>query len=255
MPLRAAVSSASPLRLLVGVLALLAASASAQSQFARGAGAYVTLDALDPLRLDDGEVEAAASAGWRFGNGLDVGLRLSGSQTEFATVYDSDRVGSLRVGTLGLEAGYTRWVTDRAGLRLATAGRLGRAVYDRDPTRAASADGVLVALSTRSGATNEIRAELRLSTFLRRHVRGNVSVQPTLGLFTAGSVATTTGPGRPFSLRADAGLSYADGDAGLLVGVPVLFRALGLDLAADISGGYEITETTLFGTSRLRLNL
>ena len=212
-----------PFLLLVGLAA--APQTSAQAPFSPDPGLYATIDHLDLIRGGDGELAVGAGVGWRFRHGVDLGLRVGGFDDRVDALTTSQADGTARSASFGLEIAYTRWLTEHTGLRLRAAGRLERLTLDDLPRL----DDEAVSYAVNTGAP-----EASLMAFRRVPVRGSVSVQPTVGVYAAGYSQTVTERDRGFSLRADAGQAYTDGDIGLELGLPVLFRALGTDAALDL---------------------
>ena len=246
------------MRTLVLVLtALAAAPVGAQSQFAPEAGAYVALDRLDALRLGNGEVALGGAVGWRFGNGLDAGLRVGAAHRDYGREFDvdSDRLGSAAEVGVGVEGGLSRRLAGRVGLRLQLAGSLHRAEVDRQPTNVTLTGALVDDTATASRAVNEGRVSVSATAFRRVGLGPRVELLPTAGVYAAGSQLTVTAPDRGFSLRADAGRSAPDGDLGLVLALPVTVRALGTRLTVDTAWQMDLVDARSEVSTRLRVNL
>ncbi len=200
--------------------------ATAQVRFAPGAGLYATVSQLDLVRGGDGERAIEAGAGWRFGSGIDLGVHVEGSRTQLVTIPAFREGGTERITSFGVEVGYTRWLSDRTGLRLGAAGRLDRILLD--DVRFLRDDAPV------SYAINTGAPEASLTAFHRMPVYGSVSVQPTVGVYAAAYTQTVTERDRAFTLRVDSGRKYGGSEIGLELGVPVVFRVLGTDAALDL---------------------
>lgn len=213
-----------PLLVLLGLAA--APRTAAQVPFSSTPGLYTTVSELDVIRGSDGERAVEVGVGWRFRSGVDLGLRVGGADDRFDALTPSQGDGRARSTSFGVEAAYTRWLSGRVGLRLEVAGRLERDLLDNALPRQGGSSG--------SYAVNRGAPEASVTAFRRVPVRGSVSAQPTVGVYVAGFSQTVTERDRGFSLRADAGQTYTDGQVGLELGLPILFRALGTDAALDL---------------------
>lgn len=144
--------------LLTCALALLMPVADAQSEFVRDAGAYVVLDDFDVLRLGDDQVGVGVGGGWRFGNGLDVGVRLGASHTSFGG--SSQRPSASGHLAFDLEVGYVARLGRGVGLRVGLQGALRQSVESDPPPFYSLEDGEVVAVNWRSADRNTGGAEV-----------------------------------------------------------------------------------------------
>ena len=244
-------------KLPLALAALLATAASAQSAFVRDAGPYATVDAFDPLRLGDDQLEVGVGGGWRFGNGLDAGVRLGAAHTTFD---DPDRtLSESRRWALDVEAGYTAWLGARSGLRLGVGGGLQQTLEVGAPTYIRDGSGVVAVVDRGNQDVNVGRVGVSVAGF-RRIALGRLAVQPTAGLFLGGRVEATADAAQPFTLRADAGRrvnrqSRTESAVGITASLPVLVRVRGLDLALEPHGAYDVMNDRADAGLRLRVNL
>ncbi|MGB3544123.1 hypothetical protein [Rubrivirga sp.] len=233
--------------LLLSALIALAPSVAAQSEFVRDAGPYAVLDALDVLRLGDDQLEVGAGGGWRFGNGLDVGVRVGADHTSLDV---GGPVSESRRLALALEVGYTAWLGERTGLQFALEGALAQTVEIGAPSLAL--DGLAV-IDRGNTDRNEGGAEISATVFRRVVVR-DVTVQPSVGAFLGGVVTASAPSDRPFTLRADTGTSGGQERMGVTLGLPVLFRAGAVHLAVGPDVRIDVAQDRVGGGLRLRAN-
>lgn len=241
------------MRLVVFVLLVLAPAVSAQSQYASDAGPYVTLDALDPLRLGDGAIEIGIGAGWRMGQGLDVGVQLGAEHTRFDA--PDRRVSEARRLAFGVETGYTARLSELSGLRFSFAGALAQTVEIGAPSAIRDGDDV-IGVVDRGNLDVNVGGVLLSAAAFRRVPVGGIVVQPTVGVFFGGDVEARAVSDRPFTLRADSGRgSGGEGRGGISVGLPILFRVGKTNLAIDLRGAYDVVREAPDTSIRLRANL
>lgn len=241
------------MRIAVVLFALCAASAQAQSPFAPNPGAYVSVLEADAIPFGDGDVGLDAEAGWRFGNGIDVNARFGVGRRDFDRAYDAEGFGTSRKAVVGLGAGYTRWLSDRAGVRLSASGLL-RRTEASDAPQNRRLTGEVVGTEAYSRGTNEGEVDLLVTAFRRVPVWRSVRIQPGIGLYAGWETRTENDVDGPFSLRADTGTVRAEGGSGIEVSLPVLFRLGGLDLTFDYRGRIDLTGRTSGVSPRLRAN-
>ena len=230
---------------------LLAPVGAAQSELVRDAGVYVVLDALDPIRLGDDQLEAGGGVGWRFGNGLDVGVRVGAESTSFDGP-DRELSSAERVA-FALEVGYAAQLGRGVGLRLGIQGELQQTVEAGGATFVLNSDGEVTGIDRGDRDRNAGGARLSAAVFRRVPVRG-VAVQPTVGAFWGGTVEASAPSERPFTLRADTGTSGGFLEAGLALEFPVLFRLSGLDLALVPHLRADVARERVDGRLSLRAN-
>ena len=241
------------MRTLPLALALLTFPAAAQSSFAPGPGAYVSVLEADAIPFGDGDVGLDAEAGWRFGNGLDVDVRLGVGRRDFDRAYDAEGFGAARKAVVGLGAGYTHWLGERTGVRLATSGHL-RRTEARDAPQTRTLTGEVVGSAAYSRGTNEGEVDASMVAFRRVPVWRSVRIQPGLGLYAGWGTQTENDVDGRFSLRADAGPLDTEAWSGVEISLPVLFRLGGLDLTFDYRGRIDIAGRTPTIEPRLRAN-
>ena len=140
-----------------------------------------------------------------------------------------------RIG-LTLDAGLVAHLAPHLGLRLAGSATGERARANEYAVLAAG-EG-----STYDGAINAARADLALTVFYRQPVWGTLALQPTVGLFVAGTMQTAKNDDAPLS--AQSSLDYADGGGGVELGLPILIRLFGTDVG--------LTNTTRLSLGDLR---
>jgi hypothetical protein len=231
------------MRLSFVVLAALvfAPLASAQSQYAKGEGTYLSLGHLKLWGGNGGlsAFELGGEVGRRLGNGVDVGLIGS---------YGTYGLRSDTYGTTGWSAGVTAGLTRPAPL--GTVARLqGLVAYGRVDGTYPAEDAPALRYD-RSSLTGDVSATLGKEI----PIVGSVRLQPAVGLY--GRAAGTVGIGADDSFEQRPGPQF---DAGLQVELPVRFRLFGTD-AALVTGVRrslvpgEVSMRSTIPTVGLRIN-
>lgn len=206
----------------LALVAALAYPAAAQSDYTDEEGAYLSFDEFS-LRWADGlaGAEVSGQAGWRFGNGFDVGLKAEyGAYGYGQSTYDASG------WSIGATAGYAYRPSPRTVARVA-----GEVTYGRS----GQTPGEVVVQDPLSYRITWLGAGAQATLGRDVPLVGSVGVRPTVGAHAAA---------RQSLVREVQGFDLSPGSDQVRIGVglhlemPVTFRLFGTDAA--LVPGYRL---------------